>query len=248
MLSDQQLLQYSRQIMLPQIDIEGQEKLLGAHAVVIGLGGLGSPVALFLASAGFGKITLVDYDDVDRSNIQRQIIHSRHDLGVNKAESAKKSLNAINDDCKVTSITRRLSEDELESLLDNSDVLADCSDNFSTRFLLNRVCKRKQVPLVSGAAIRFEGQLTTFLMDGNGPCYRCLYDEQSATDQTCSQNGVLGPMVGVIGSLQALEAIKVVVSPEKIRQGELLIFDGLDLDFRKLQFDKNTNCSVCSSL
>jgi molybdopterin/thiamine biosynthesis adenylyltransferase len=247
MLTDKQLLKYSRQIMLPQIDIAGQDKLANSHVVIIGLGGLGSPVAMYLATAGIAKLTLVDNDQVDQSNLQRQIIHDENSIGKNKVTSAKETIEALNSDCSVNTIDKRLNEEELEQLLSNANVLVDCCDNFETRFLLNRVCFKTKTPLVSGSAIRWEGQLTTFTMDENTPCYQCLYEDSSSTDQTCSRNGVVGPVVGVIGSMQALEAIKVITGAGQVSVGELILFDGLDMSFTKLKFSKKDGCPVCSS-
>ncbi len=246
MLTDSQLLKYSRQIMLPQIDIAGQEKLNNAHVVIVGLGGLGSPVAMYLATAGIGKLTLIDDDQVDQSNLQRQIIHNQNSMGKSKVTSAKETLKALNSDCSVKTIDKRLNEEELQILLSGVNVLVDCCDNFETRFLLNRVCFKTKTPLVSGSAIRWEGQLTTFTMQENTPCYQCLYDDNSSTDQTCSQNGVVGPVVGIIGSMQALEAIKVIAGAGELCVGELTLFDGLDMSFNKIKFSKKNECPVCS--
>ncbi len=248
MLSDNQLLKYSRQIMLPKIDIEGQEKLTNAHVVIVGIGGLGSPVAMYLATAGVGKLTLIDDDQVDATNLQRQIIHNENSVGKNKGLSAKETIQALNSDCSVNTINKRLNEREFESLLSDVSILVDCCDNFETRFLLNRVCFKTKTPLVSGSAIRWEGQLTTFTMQDKTPCYQCLYDENSSTDQTCSQNGVVGPVVGIIGSMQALEAIKVITDAGTLCVGELTLFDGLDMSFHKIKYSKKDGCPVCSSV
>ena len=246
MLTDNQLLKYSRQIMLPQIDIVGQEKLNQAHVVIVGLGGLGSPAAMYLATAGIGKLTLIDGDQVDQSNLQRQIIHNKNSIGKNKVTSAKETINALNSDCSVSTIDKRLNEEEFEHLLSDVNALVDCCDNFETRFLLNRVCFKTKTPLVSGSAIRWEGQLTTFTMQENTPCYQCLYDDNSSTDQTCAQNGVVGPVVGIIGSMQALEAIKVITGAGELCIGELTLFDGLDMSFHKIKYTKKDECPVCS--
>lgn len=233
--------------MLPQIDIDGQEKLNNAHLVIVGLGGLGSPAAMYLATAGIGKLTLIDDDQVDRSNLQRQIIHNENSIGKHKVTSAKETIEALNSDCSVNTLDKRLNEEDFEHLLSNTDVLVDCCDNFETRFLLNRVCFKTKTPLVSGSAIRWEGQLTTFTMENNTPCYQCLYDENSSTDQTCSQNGVVGPVVGIVGSMQALEAIKVITGVGALCVGELTLFDGLDMSFHKIKYSKKTECAVCNS-
>lgn len=247
MLSDEQLLRYSRQIMLRQLDIAGQQKLSDAHVLIIGVGGLGSPVALYLAAAGIGQLTIVDDDQVDSSNLQRQIIHQESSQGLDKVESAKQRLEQINSSCKVAIINQRLNKQSIVGTLSDIDLVVDCSDNFATRFMLNDVCWQSRIPLVSGAAIRWEGQLTTFLMNTESACYACLYDADSHTDQSCSENGVLGPIVGIIGSLQALEAIKVISGAGTPLAGRLLLFDGTDLSFNKIKFKKKKSCLVCSN-
>lgn len=245
MLTDEQLLKYSRQIMLPQIDIDGQQKLIDSHVIVLGLGGLGSPVAMYLATSGIGEITLIDDDKVDLSNLQRQIIHNMSSQGQEKVESAKSKLLELNPKLKVNVINQRLNERSLGDVIKNVSGVADCCDNFETRFMLNRQCYQYGVPLISGAAIRWEGQLTTFMMDDNSPCYRCLYEEDSFTDQTCAQNGVVGPVVGVVGSMQALEVIKVITGAGKPAVGLLTLYDGLDNIFSQIKYQKKTNCCVC---
>ncbi len=246
MLTDHQLLKYSRQIMLPQIDIEGQNRLCQSHVVILGLGGLGSPVAMYLATAGIAELTLIDDDQVELSNLQRQIIHKDSSQGVDKVDSAKKTLLELNPDLKINIINQRLDENDLSKIISACHAVADCCDNFETRFMLNRVCFKQSVPLISGAAIRWEGQLTTFVMKENSPCYCCLYDEGMSVSQTCSQNGVVAPVVGVIGSLQALEVIKVISQSGKVASGELTLYDGLDCSFTKLKYAKKTDCPVCS--
>ena len=246
MLSDEQLLKYSRQIMLPQIDIEGQQALLNSHVLILGLGGLGSPVAMYLATAGVGELTLVDDDKVDLSNLQRQIVHTQDSQKQYKVESAKELLLKLNPEIKINTINQRLDENELNDIVSNVDIVADCCDNFETRFMLNRVCYKNKKTLVSGAAIRWEGQLTTFTMEVSTPCYQCLYDKDSFTDQTCASNGVVGPVVGVIGSMQALEAIKLITGSGKPAVGELTLFDGLDMSFNKIKFGKKADCDICS--
>jgi molybdopterin-synthase adenylyltransferase len=246
MLSDNQLLQYSRQIMLPKIDIDGQQKLLDSHVVILGLGGLGSPVAMYLASAGVGELTLIDDDIVDISNLQRQIAHQVSSIGQAKVESAKLTLQKINSDCKINIVNQRLSEQALKKIISNKSVVVDCCDNFDTRFMLNRICFSQKIPLVSGAAIRWEGQLTTFMMTEGLPCYRCLYEEDSFNDQTCSQNGVVAPLVGIIGSMQAMETIKVITGAGAPVSGQLKLFDGLDMEWRTIKFKKRKDCPVCA--
>ena len=245
MLSDDQLLKYSRQIMLPQIDIEGQQKLLDSHVVILGLGGLGSPVALYLATAGVGEITLIDDDEVDLSNLQRQVVHRASSQGLPKVESARRTMLDLNPELKVNLLQQRLDESELKKVVKNCQIVVDCCDNFETRFMLNRVCFSNRIPLVSGAAIRWEGQLTTFMMTDQSPCYRCLYDEQSFNDQSCSQNGIVGPVVGIIGTMQALEVIKVITGAGQPSAAELTLFDGLDNSFSKIKYAKKIDCPVC---
>jgi len=246
MLSDEELLRYSRQIMLPQIDIDGQQKLNDATALIIGLGGLGSPVSMYLAAAGVGELILIDDDQVDLSNLQRQIVHSTDNIDSPKVESAKANLLKLNPGCKVNTIAKRLNEAELDDLVKESNVVVDCCDNFDTRFMLNRVCFAHKTPLVSGAAIRWEGQLLTYTYEEDTPCYRCLYEDDAFTDQTCSQNGVVAPLVGIIGSVQALEAIKVICNVGETITGRLMLFDGVDLTWRTIKFKKRTSCPVCS--
>ena len=245
MLSDDQLLRYSRQIMLPKIDIEGQQNLINSHVLIIGLGGLGSPVAMYLAAAGVGKLTLVDDDKVDLTNLQRQIIHTTDNIGVDKVKSAKHQLEKLNPDCEVKTINFRLSESKLIELLEDVSVVVDCCDNFDTRFVLNRSCYATKTPLVSGAAIRWEGQLATYTYQNETPCYRCLYEEDTFTDQTCSHNGVVSPLVGIIGSVQALETIKVICGAGETITGKLMLFDGLDMSWRTIKFKQRKGCPVC---
>lgn len=245
MLNDDQLLRYSRQIMLPQIDIEGQQKLLDAHVAILGLGGLGSPVALYLATAGIGEMTLIDDDEVDLSNLQRQVVHPASSQGQAKVESARKTMLALNSELKINLVKKRLDELELQEQVKNCDLVTDCCDNFKTRFMLNRVCVRQSIPLVSGAAIRWEGQLTSFTMERASPCYRCLYDEDSFSDQSCAHNGIVGPVVGVIGTMQALEVIKIITGAGRPSVAELILFDGLENSFSKIKYNKKNNCPVC---
>ncbi len=245
MLSDQQLAQYSRQILLPDIDIEGQEKLLAAHVVIVGLGGLGSPVALYLAAAGIGKLTLIDDDRVDMSNLQRQIVHRFESQQQLKVDSAKQNLLQLNPHCQIETISQRLDEDKMSVLVQKASLVCDCSDNFATRFLLNRVCFRHKKTLVSGAAIRWEGQLSSFTMQPNTACYRCLYDENDSTDLSCEQNGIIGPVVGTIGCLQATEAIKAISGAGQLVAGQLLLFDAFDGSFSRINFEQKHDCPVC---
>lgn len=248
MLSDEQLLRYSRQIMLPEVDIEGQQRWVDSKVLILGLGGLGSPVALYLAAAGVGELVLVDDDQVDLSNLQRQVIHTTERIGVDKVESARQSLLAVNPDVKVTAINRRLDEAELKLQIEHVNLVVDCCDNFSTRFAVNRSCFETKTPLVSGAAIRIEGQVAVY--DPNhseSPCYQCLYKDCDDENLTCSESGVLAPLVGIIGSVQAMEALKVLASVGQPLVGQLLLLDGRSMDWRKLKLRKDPACPVCST-
>lgn len=247
MMNDQQLLRYSRQIMLDDVDIEGQEKLLAARVLIVGLGGLGSPVGLYLAGAGVGHLVLADFDAVDLSNLQRQIAHTQARIGINKAQSAAQALRELNPDIAITCVEQPLDSDLLDELLQQVDIVLDCTDNFAIRFAINAACVKAKKPLVSGAAIRMEGQVAVFdLRDEDGPCYRCLYEE-SDEDLTCAANGVLAPLVGVIGSTQALEAIKLIVGFGSSLKGRLLLFDARHSQWRDMKLPKDPHCPVCSS-
>ncbi len=242
-MEDDKLLQYSRQIMLPEIDLSGQQTLLNSRALIIGLGGLGSPVAIYLAAAGVGNLVLVDDDKVELSNLQRQIIHHRSTLGQSKTDSAAATLQQLNPDCSLELVAHRLNDQELAEQAAQADVVLDCSDNFATRFAINRACVAHQTPLVSGAAIRWEGQVAVF----NGqPCYHCLYGESGEPEDTCSTNGVLAPVVGIIGSIQAVEAIKVLTRAGTPLNGRLLLMDALSMEWRSLKLNPDPNCPVCA--
>ena len=246
-MNDQQLLRYSRQIMLDDIDIDGQEKLLAARVLIVGMGGLGSPVAMYLAAAGVGHLILADFDTVDLSNLQRQIVHTTDRIGLTKVESAAQTLRALNPDVQITCVKQALDADSLASHIMQVDVVVDCCDNFATRFAINAACVAAKIPLVSGAAIRLEGQVAVFdNRDEACPCYRCLYDEDSEENTTCAANGVLSPLVGIIGSMQALEAIKLICGFGKTLAGKLAVFDGRYSQWRELRLPKDQNCPVCS--
>ncbi len=245
-MNDEQLLRYSRQIMLPQVDVAGQEKLLASRVLIVGAGGLGSAAAIYLATAGAGQLVIADHDRVELSNLQRQILHTVNDIGRQKTASAKDTLAAINPDVSVTLIDERIGGKRLDSEVAKADIVLDCSDNFATRFAVNSACVKHQTPLVSGAAIRLEGQVTVFLPGTkNSPCYSCLYKEGEEEDQTCSENGVLSPIVGIIGSLQALEAIKVILSLGNNLSGRLVVFDGMTHEWRTLKVPRDPGCPVC---
>lgn len=247
-MNDDQLLRYSRQILLPNFGVEAQQKLLDAHVLIMGLGGLGSPVAMYLAAAGVGKLTLVDFDQVELSNLQRQIIHTTDSLQQSKVESAASAVKKLNPEVITQNINQQLDEAELTQLLADIDLLVDATDNFATRFMINRACYSTRTPLVSGAAIRMEGQVSVFnFKDNNSPCYRCLYDEQGEEDTSCSENGVMAPMVGIIGSIQAMESIKLLTGYGETLTGKLLISDAMYQDWRRMTFKKDPHCPVCGN-
>jgi len=248
-MNDEQLLRYSRQILLPNFDEDKQQTLLDAHVVIMGLGGLGSPVAMYLAAAGVGRLSLVDFDQVDLSNLQRQIIHTTHSIDQPKVESAAKAIKNLNADTQTVCINQQLNQPELEQLLGNANLLIDATDNFASRFLINRACYNTRTPLVSGAAIRMEGQVSVFdFQNDDSPCYRCLYDEDGEENTSCSENGVMAPMVGMIGSIQAMEAIKLLTGYGETLTGKLLICDALFQDWRRMTFKKAPHCPVCGEL
>lgn len=245
-MNDEQLLRYSRQVLLPQIDFDGQMRLLNSHVLIIGLGGLGSPVALYLAAAGIGKLTLVDDDDVELSNLQRQIIHSEQDVGRAKVASAADSLRAINSEIQLEIKTARLDRAALEVEVEKVDVVVDCSDNFATRFLLNEVTQQLGKPLVSGAAIRMEGQVTVYDPgQSDNSCYQCLYQDKGELQQSCSETGVLSPLLGIIGSIQAVETVKLIAQVGQSLAGRLLILDASTMQWREIRLKPNPDCPIC---
>jgi adenylyltransferase/sulfurtransferase len=247
-MNDNQLLRYSRQIMLPQIDIEGQQKLLAANVLIVGAGGLGSPAAIYLAAGGVGSMTIYDDDEVDLSNLQRQIAHHTSDIGTDKVISTRQTLNRLNPEVNVRAIKQRLANEQLESEVIQADVVLDCSDNFLTRFAINTACVKYQTPLVSGAAIRFEGQVSVFTPGkNNSPCYNCLYNNDDDEQLNCATNGVIAPITGIIGSVQALEAMKLIIDIGETLTGRLLLLDGLTMEWNTMKLRKNPNCPTCSS-
>jgi len=248
-MNDEQLLRYSRHILLPDIGIEGQQKLHDAHALIIGAGGLGSPVALYLAASGVGTLTLVDDDTVDLTNLQRQIIHRTSSVGMPKVDSARTSLAEINPDVRVTALNERADRKRLLELVAQADIVIDCSDNFATRYALNQACVELKKPFVSGAATRFDGQVAVFDMrQASSPCYHCLYPEQSdALETRCAIMGVLAPLVGIIGSMQAAEALKVLVGMGTPLCGRLLVMDALHMELRTVKLSRDPACPVCST-
>ncbi len=246
--NDEQLIHYSRQIMLPHFGIEGQQNLQNAHVVIIGIGGLGSPAAMYLTAAGIGTLTLVDFDTVDNSNLQRQIVFNINSIGKYKVDSAKQNLEKINPEVKINNINKRLKPDELEQLIKNVDCVIDATDNFETRFIINRACVRQKTALISAAAIQYEGQISVFdLTQSDSACYACLYAEAGEDNTNCSDNGILAPVVGILGSMQALEAIKFICKIGDTLKNRLLIFDALALQWRTMKLNKDPACPVCSN-
>jgi molybdopterin/thiamine biosynthesis adenylyltransferase len=247
-MDDQQLLRYSRHILLDEIGIEGQEKLLAAHALVIGAGGLGSPVALYLASAGIGKITLVDDDTVDLTNLQRQVLHTTARVGQPKAESGKTALAEINPSVEVVALRERANDVRLAELVATATVVLDCTDNFSTRHAINRACVNAKVPLVSGAAIRMDGQIAVFdPRSGETACYACLFPpDQQFEEVQCSTMGVFAPLVGIIGTMQAAEALKLVAGIGESLANRLLLLDARTMEWTSIRTVKSEDCPVCT--
>ncbi len=248
-MNDAQLLRYSRHILLDDLGIEGQERLLASHALVIGAGGLGSPVALYLGSAGVGRITLVDHDTVDATNLQRQIAHTLDRIGVPKAESARTAIASINPDPQVAALLQRADAALLDQLLPTADVVLDCTDNFSTRHAINRACVRHRKPLVSGAAIRMDGQLSVYdPREAASPCYACVFPEDSGVEEVrCATMGVFAPLVGIVGTLQAAEALKLLAGLGSRLVGQLMMIDGRDMAFNSITLPRNPQCRVCGA-
>ncbi|SDK70026.1 Molybdopterin or thiamine biosynthesis adenylyltransferase [Methylophilus rhizosphaerae] len=246
-MQDDLLLRYSRHIMLPQIEYAGQEKLTQSHALIIGAGGLGAPVAMYLAAAGVGTLTICDFDVVDLTNLQRQIIHTTAAVGQNKALSAQATIAGLNPEISVNVETARLNAEALAERVATADVVIDCSDNFATRYLLNQLCFDHKTPLVSGAAIRFEGQLSVFdFRHAGSPCYHCLYpDVGDDQELRCADNGVFAPLVGMIGTAQAGEAIKLLLNIGQTMQGRLLLLNALSAEWRTIRLKKDPSCTVC---
>jgi molybdopterin-synthase adenylyltransferase len=244
-MNDAQRLRYSRQMMLPAFGLVGQERLGRARVLVAGLGGLGSPVAMYLAAAGVGCLVLADFDAVDLSNLQRQILHSTERIGMPKADSARLALAALNPEVQVRTIKRSLSPDTLPDIIDGVDLVVDGSDNFATRFAINAACVAARKPLVSGAAIRMEGQVATFSGQPGGPCYQCLYPRDAGLDDTCTAVGILAPVVGIVGSIQATEAIKVLTGLGEPLYGRLLLLDAAAMEWRQVRLTADPECPIC---
>ena len=228
------------------MDVAGQEKLLNARVLIIGLGGLGSPAAMYLAASGVGHLVIVDHDKVELTNLQRQIVHTTESIGQDKAASAARQLKALNPEITVTAINRKLEGTELTEQVRAADVVVDASDNFPTRFLLNAACVREETPLVSGAVVRFEGQVAVFRADlPDSPCYRCLYHETSEPDEPCAEFGVLAPVAGIVGSIQAAETLKLLLGLGETLTGRVLLLDALAMEWRELRLRKDPHCPVC---
>lgn len=249
-MNDDLLLRYSRHILLPQIGIEGQERIVAGHALVIGAGGLGSPAALYLATAGVGTITMVDGDVVDLTNLQRQILHTTASVGTPKVASARDTIGRYNPEVKVVALQERAEGARLEALVAGADVVLDCCDNFGTRHAVNRACVKYKKPLVSGAAIRFDGQVSVFdLRDANAPCYHCLFPEgQEVEELRCAVTGVFAPITGIIGAVQAAEALKVLSGTGETLKGRLLLLDGLSMEWRSVNIRRDADCAVCGGV
>ncbi|MDX2315798.1 MAG: molybdopterin-synthase adenylyltransferase MoeB [Gammaproteobacteria bacterium] len=246
-MTPEQEARYSRHILLAQIGNEGQEKLLAARVLIVGMGGLGSPVAMYLAASGIGHLVLTDFDVVELSNLQRQIIHHTDDVGENKVASARAAIHDLNPNVQVTAIPWVLEDDELAREIRDADVVIDACDNFESRFELNAVCWRLSTPLVSAAAMRMDGQVTVFdARNPDSPCYRCLYSDESTEGEACSQVGVLAPLLGIVGSIQATEAMKLIVGMGTPLVGRVMVLDALDMEWRTLKLRKDPHCPVCA--
>jgi molybdopterin-synthase adenylyltransferase len=248
-MTDEELLRYSRHILLPEIGIEGQARLLASHALLIGAGGLGSPIALYLASAGVGRITICDGDSVDLTNLQRQIVHRTESIGRLKVESARSTLASINPQARVVEVAEHVNEARIAALAADADIVLDGSDNFDTRHAVNRACVRYRKPLVSGAAVRFDGQVAVFDMRrDDAPCYACLFPEAAdQEDVRCAVMGVFAPLTGIIGTIQAAEALKLLAGTGEALTGRLLLVDALRMELRTIRFRKDASCTVCGA-
>lgn len=248
-MTDDQLLRYSRHILLDALGIEGQQRILDTHALIVGAGGLGSPAALYLASAGVGRITLVDDDSVDFTNLQRQILHTQARVGMPKAESGRQALAAINPEIAIVPLQQRLSGAALDALVATADLVLDCSDNFATRHAINRACVHHRKPLVSGAAIRFDGQISVYDMSrDDSPCYHCLFPEGEDVEEVrCAVMGVFAPLTGIIGTMQAAEALKLAAGIGEALTGRLLLLDVLEMEWRTVKFRRDPGCTVCGA-
>ena len=245
-LSDKELLRYSRQIMLPQIDVAGQQILLSSHVILFGLGGIGSPVAMYLVASGIGKLTLIDPDTVDSSNLQRQIIYRSGDVGEVKVNAAYKTLVTLNSQAAVRTINAVLTGDELKKEVAKADLVLDATDNFNARFAINDACVKTGTPLVIGAAIRFEGQVMVFTMRDTSACYQCLYPDLKDLEESCTQTGILGSVAGLVGCIQATEAIKLLLDTGQTLANKILLIDALNMEWQSVKINKDPECSICA--
>ena len=245
-LSQMQAMRYSRQLMLPAMDFRGQEALLASKVLLIGMGGLGCAVAPYLVASGVGSITLVDDDTIEHSNLQRQILYREADIGLSKAEQAAASLRQLNADITIAALRQRLNAQALATLVPQFSLVLDCTDNLATRNAINSACVNAKVPLVSGAAIRFEGQVASFSMQGNDACYHCLSQLSDEQQLSCMEAGILSPVVGIIGTVQALEAVKILAGVGTPLYGKLQLFDGLTSQWRQFSLNKDSRCRVCA--
>jgi molybdopterin-synthase adenylyltransferase len=248
-MNDDQLLRYSRHILLTEFGVEGQQRLLASHALVIGAGGLGSPVALYLASAGVGRITLCDADTVDLTNLQRQIIHRTASVGSPKVESARGTMLALNPEINVVPLAERITGERMEELVSSAEIVVDCSDNFATRHALNRACVKYATPLVSGAAVRFDGQVSVYdFREPGAACYACLFPEEGENeDMPCAVMGVFAPVTGIVGTIQAAETLKLLAGIGETLSARLLLLDALTMQIRIVRITRDERCSVCSA-
>jgi adenylyltransferase/sulfurtransferase len=247
-LTYQQQLKYSRHIMLPSLDIDGQEKLWQSHALIVGIGGLGCVLSQYLAASGVGELTLIDPDVIEAHNLQRQVLFSESDINKNKSEAAKSKLNQLNSEIKVNAIDKAFTLNSLTTeQINQFDIVIDCTDNLITRNALNQLCFNEKLPLVSGSAIRMEGQVASFTMQANSHCYACMSQFFSEQQQSCSESGVLSPIVGIVGSIQATETIKILAGINTGLSEHLLMIDGLSMEFNRFKITKNPSCSVCNS-
>jgi molybdopterin/thiamine biosynthesis adenylyltransferase len=238
---------YARQIRITQIGEMGQQAILDASALIVGVGGLGSPAAMYLAAAGIGKLVLSDYDVVETSNLQRQIIHNNSSVGENKVDSGKQTLAELNPDCEVEVIGYQLEDEELKQVIESVDIVLDCSDNYPTRFEVNRYCVETATPLVTGAAIRLEGQIMNYQPAADSACYQCLYTHAYGNEESCELEGVLGPVVGVIGTMQAVQTLLILAGQGEEMVNRLLLFDALAMQWQSVTLPKNPNCPVCGN-
>jgi adenylyltransferase/sulfurtransferase len=246
---DEQFERYSRHMVLAQIGLSGQQRLLESRALIVGAGGLGSPIALYLASSGVGHLVLADFDVVELSNLQRQVLHGTADIGRSKVDSGKDRIEALNPDVRVTTFDRVLDGDDSDLLseIQQADVVLDATDNFETRFALNKACVQTKTPLVSGAALRMDAQVSVFdSRQETSPCYRCLYSDELAEGEACSDVGVFAPLLGIVGAMQAAEALKLIVGFGETLTGRVLVIDALDMQWRSLKLNKDPRCPVCS--